>query len=121
MASILSLRPRLFRTRNAARDANTDLDRLMTVKRSLEAAIEDASRERRGLQKRVDVYHAQASSMLDNSSEYGARHAEDEKVIRDAEDHAATASKRIKQIDDQIGRLNGMLQQIDAAVNGSAA
>jgi chromosome segregation ATPase len=121
MASILSLRPRLFRTRNAARDANTDLDRLMTVKRSISAAIEDAGRERQGLQQRVDVYYAQASSMLDHSSEYGVRLAEDEKVIRDAEANAAAATKRIGQIDEQINRLNGMLAQIDAAVNGSAA
>jgi chromosome segregation ATPase len=121
MASILSLRPRLFQTRNTARDTHTDLDRLMRVRRSIADAIEDAGRERRGLQQRLDVYYAQAANMLDNSSEYGARSPEDEKVIVDAEANAAAANQRIAQIDEQVVTLSAMLAELDQSVDGPAA
>ena len=121
MASILSLRPKLFRTRNPARDANTDLDRLMTVRRALADAIASASRERQGLQQRVDVYHAQATNLLDNSGEYGERSGEDEQSIRDAEANAAMATSRIGQIDGQIAKLGDMLADLDRTLNGNAA
>ena len=121
MASILSLRPRLFRTRNPARDANTDLDRLMTVRRSIADALAAASRERQGLQQRVDVYYAQATNLLDNSGDYGARSDEDEQSIREAEANAAQATSRIAQIDIQLAKLGDMLADLDQTLNGSAA
>ena len=121
MASILSLRPRLFRTRNPARDANTDLDRLMTVRRAIADALAGASRERQGLQQRVDVYYAQAANLLDNSGEYGARSNEDEQSIREAEANAAQATARIGQIDIQIAKLGDMLVELDQTLGGNAA
>lgn len=121
MASILSLRPKLFRTRNPARDANTDLDRLMTVRRAMADAIADAIREQQGLQQRVDVYHAQASNLLDDSGDYAQRAPEDERSILEAEANAATATRRIGQLGEQIAKLSGMLEELDRAADGSAA
>jgi len=118
MASMLSLRPRLFRTRNPARDNNTDLDRLMAVRRAFVAAIADAEQERQGLQQRVDVYYAQATNLLDNSGEYGSRRSEDEDSIRDAEAQAAIASGRIVQINAQIAKLGASLAEFDRTVSG---
>jgi len=113
MASIFSLRPKLFRTRDPARDANTDLDRMMTIRRAFSDAIADAKRERQGLQQRVDVHYAQATSLLDNSAEYGVRSDEDERSISEAEANAARATARIGRIDAQIAKLNEMLAQFD--------
>jgi hypothetical protein len=117
MASMLSLRPKLFRTRNPARDSNTDLDRLMSVRRAFATAIADAEQERQGLQLRVDVYYAQATNLLDNSGEYGSRSPEDEQSIRDAEAQAALATVRIGQIDAQIVKLGAMLAEFDRAMS----
>lgn len=121
MARIPALPPKLFRTRNSQRDANTDLDRLMRVRRTISAAIEDATRERLGLQQRLDAYHAQAASLLDNSGEYAERRSEDEQSIREAEDNAALATKRIGQIDTQIARLGDMLTELDRTLGGGTA
>lgn len=121
MARFPALPPKLFRTRNSQRDANTDLDRLMRVRRTIAAAIEDATRERLGLQQRLDAYHAQAASLLDNSGEYAERRSEDEQSIREAEDNAALATKRIGQIDTQIARLGDMLTELDRTLGGGTA
>ncbi|WP_152664508.1 hypothetical protein [Devosia geojensis] len=119
MASILSMGSRMFRTRNPARDANTDLDRFMTVRRSIASAIEGATRERDGLQRRLDVYYAQATSLLDNSPEFAERDSAEEEAIRQAEDNAAAASRRIKQITEHIAQLNKMLADVDAVLDGT--
>jgi chromosome segregation ATPase len=121
MASMLSLRPKLFRTRNPARDSNTDLDRLMSVRRAFAAAIADAEQERQGLQLRVDVYYAQATNLLDNSGDYGTRSREDEQSIADAEAQAVTATARIGQINAQIVKLGTMLAEFDRTMSDTAA
>jgi chromosome segregation ATPase len=121
MARIPALPPKLFRTRNSQRDANTDLDRLMRVRRTIAAAMDDATRERQGLQQRLDAYHAQATSLLDNSGDYAERRSEDEQAIREAEANAATATSRIGQIDAQIARLGDMLTELDRALDGDLA
>lgn len=121
MASMLSLRPKLFRTRNPARDSNTDLDRLMAVRRAFAAAIADAEQERQGLQLRVDVYYAQATNLLDNSGDYGQRSHEDEQSIRDAEAQAAVATVRIGQINAQIVKLGATLAEFDRTMSDTAA
>lgn len=113
MASLFSLRPALFRTRNPARDAATDRDRLMPIRHALAGAIAEATRERQGLQQRVDVHYARATTLLDNSAEYGVRSDEDERSISDAEANAARATARIAQIDTQIAKLNDMLAALD--------
>ncbi|HTN62529.1 MAG TPA: hypothetical protein VL147_13420 [Devosia sp.] len=113
MASMLSLGPKLFRTRDPARDANTDMERLMSVRRAIAEAIAGASAEKQGLQRRVDLHYAQATSLLDNSGAYGERSDADEKSIAAAEADAARATARIGQVDLQIAGLNAMLVDLD--------
>lgn len=114
MASILSVGNRLFRTRDASRDASTDRDRFMTVRRSLLAAIDGAQREREGLQTRLDVYYAQATNLIDNSGEFGNRSPEDEGAIEEAERNAAAARLRIGQISEHMEQLKTVLATLDA-------
>jgi len=121
MALSLSLRPRLFRTRNPGRDAHTDLDRLMTVRRSIVAAMESAESERQGLRQRLDVYHAQATSLIDNSAGYATRDSTEENAIAEAERNAAAAAARISQLDTQLTRLGAMLAQADDALGKTPA
>jgi hypothetical protein len=121
MASILSLGTKMFRTRNPERDAGTDMDRFMTIRRSVTAAIDSATQERQGLQQRVDIYYAQATSLLDNSAEFGLRSDQDEEAIQEAERNAAAATRRIKQITDHMEQLNTLLHAVDTAVSGAAA
>lgn len=116
MASLLSVGNRLFRTRNPDRDANTDKDRFMTVRRSVVSAIESAHREREGLQIRLDVYYAQATNLLDNSGEFGERSVADEGAIADAERNAAAARHRIDQISVHMDQLNAVLANLDATL-----
>lgn len=121
MVSILSLAPRMFRTRDPARDQQTDLERLAPVRRALEEAIASAEREHAGLQQRIDAYYAQAATVLDNSAAYGERSSEDEDIIRTAEANAATATARVQQIEAQIAQLGGMLRQLGTALPASVA
>ncbi|WP_332688697.1 hypothetical protein [Devosia sp.] len=121
MARIPPLPPKLFRTRNSQRDANTDLDRLMRVRRTIAAAMDEAVRERQGLEQRLDAFHAQATSLLDNSGDYAERRSEDEQAIGEAEANAAIATSRIGQIDAQIARLGDMLAELDRTLDGGAA
>lgn len=112
MASILSFMPRLFRTRDPSRDANTDRDRLLSVRAAIVAAIESATRERDGLQQRVDDYYASASHILDQAS-FEDRAVADEQAVRDAEQHGAAGLRRIAAIDAQLLRLNRLLDDLD--------
>ena len=107
--AILSLRPKAFRTRNPGRDAETDQIRLETVRNAITMALADARRERDGLQQRVELYHAQAATMLDNSAGYGRRSVVDEVEISSAEQNAATARARLVQLDAQIERFGTLL------------
>lgn len=111
--AVFSLRPRAFRTRNPGRDAETDQVRLETIRNAIAMALADARRERDGLQQRLDLYHAQAVTMIDTSGDYGARAAEDEGVIRSAEHNANTARRRLHQLDAQIGRFTGLMAELD--------
>lgn len=112
MASILSFMPRLFRTRNPARDASTDRDRLLSVRAAIVTAIESATRERDGLQQRVDDYYASASHILDQAS-FEERATSDEAAVREAERHGAAGLARIAAINVQLGRLNRLLDDLD--------
>jgi hypothetical protein len=112
MASILSFMPRLFRTRSPARDATTDRDRLLSVRAAIVAAIESATRERDGLQQRVDDYYASASHILDQAS-FEDRAEGDEQAVREAERHGAAGLARIAAIDAQLVRLNRLLDDLD--------
>ena len=109
---LLSLRPRAFRARNPGRDAETDEARLATVSNAISMALADARRERDGLGQRMNLYYAQAATMLDNSPEYGKRDRIDEAAIGSAENSAARARQRLVQLDSQIARLEEVLGQV---------
>jgi hypothetical protein len=115
MASILSFANRMFRTRNPARDANTDRNRMIAVRIAVVEAIDSARRERDGLKRRVDAYYAQASALLDDSPEYAERSSSEEGLISEAEQAAAAALQRIGMIDAQLEHFSGILHQIDDA------
>jgi hypothetical protein len=110
---LLMLRPRAFRTRNPGRDAETDAARFETIRDAIAMALQDARRERDGLQQRIDMHYAQAVSVLDNSADYASRDPRDEAVIRSAEQHASNGRKRLVQLDVQIGQLNHLLAEVD--------
>jgi len=109
---LLSLRPRAFRTRNPGRDAETDEARLGTISNAISMALNDARRERDGLSQRMNLYYAQAASLMDNSPEYGKRERIDEAAIGSAENSAARARQRVAQLDSQIQRLEDVLAQV---------
>jgi hypothetical protein len=111
--SILSLRPRAFRSRNPGRDAETDAVRVETVRNAILMALADARREREGLGQRMDMYYARAATMLDNTADYGARADADEAVIRSAEQSASSARRRLSQLDEQIQRFETLLAQLE--------
>lgn len=119
--SLLSLRPRAFRTRNPGRDAETDEARFGTVSNAISMALADARRERDGLGQRVNFYYAQASSLLDNSDEYGKRDRADENAIGSAEHNAKRARQRMTQLDEQILRLETLLEQVDRTMAPAVA
>lgn len=111
--SLISLRPRAFRTRNASRDADTDEARFGTVRNAISMALADAIRERDGLSQRLDFYYARAATLMDNSGEYGRRDQADEAAIGSAGQNASRARQRIADLDTQIVRLEGLLAQLD--------
>ena len=118
--SLLSLRPRAFRTRNPGRDAETDEARFGTISNAISMALADARREREGLGQRVNFYYAQATSLLDNSDEYGKRDRADENAIGSAEHNAKRARQRMVQLDEQIQRLEALLEQVDRSMAPTA-
>lgn len=113
--SLFSLRPRAFRTRNSGRDAETDEARFGTIRNAIAMALADARRERDGLSQRLDFYYAQATTLMDNSGEYGQRDGADEAAIGTAGQNASRARQRIDHLDTQIGRLEVFLAQLDHA------
>lgn len=113
--SILSLRPKAFRTRNPGRDAETDQVRLETVRNAITMALADARRERDGLQQRLEMYHARAATMLDNTTSYGRRSVADEMEITSAEQNAVAARARLVQLDAQLERFGTMLAELEIA------
>jgi hypothetical protein len=121
MASILSFGTRMFRTRNPARDADADRERFLSVRNAIASAIDGAARERAGLQRRLDAHYAHATSLLDNSPEFGSRSPSEEQSIAEAERNAVAAAKRIAQISEQIEQLSQMLSHVEAALSGNAA
>ncbi|MDB5614611.1 MAG: hypothetical protein JWQ22_2264 [Devosia sp.] len=118
---LLSLRPRAFRARNPGRDAETDEARLGTISNAISMALNDARRERDGLSQRMNLYYAQAATMLDNSPEYGKRDRIDEAAIGSAENSAARARQRVAQLDSQILRLEEMLAEVGSSFSSSKA
>jgi hypothetical protein len=111
--SLFPVRPRAFRTRNACRDAETDEARFGTIRNAISMAITDARRERDGLSQRLNFYYAQATSLMDNSGDYGKRERVDEATIDNAGKNATSARRRLANLDAQIDRLEELLKQLD--------
>jgi chromosome segregation ATPase len=116
--AIFSFRP-LFRTRNPLRDSMTDAARIGSVRQALEDALNEAARERAGLQKRLDFYHAQAANLLDISGEYGERNQGDEDAINAAEANARRAQARIDELIAQTAHLTQLLEQLEPATQSA--
>jgi len=112
MASILSFASRVFRTRDPARDASTDRDRLLTIRAAIVAAIEAATRERDGLRQRVEDYYASASHILDQGS-FEQRSADDGRAVAEAERQGSAGLRRVAAIELQLQRLNALLSVFD--------
>ncbi len=119
--SLFPARPRAFRTRNAGRDAETDEARFGTIRNAISMAVTDARRERDGLSQRLNFYYAQATTLMDNSAEYGKRERVDEAAIDTAGKNATGARQRIAHLDDQIARLEELLKQLDQGRSSPAA
>lgn len=111
--TILSLRPRAFRTRNTTRDAETDEARIGTVRNAISMALGDARHERDGLGQRLELYYAKASAVMDSAGDYGERDYADEQTVGTAEQNAAKARQRLAQLETQIVRLSELLDQLD--------
>ncbi len=112
MASIFSLAGRMFRTRDPARDANTDRERLLQIRVAIAEAIAGATRERDGLQQRVDDYYAQASHILDQGG-YESRSSAAEQEVVEAERQGSAGLRRIAAINAQLEQFHQLLLDVD--------
>jgi hypothetical protein len=112
-----------FRTRDPRRDRATDVERLQRVRSALLAALEEARRERDGLQQRVALDYGRAASLLDETEAYEARSSAEEAEISEAERHAGAALARVQGLGGQIALLERLLAELDEAVawRGEAA
>lgn len=104
-----------FRSRNPGRDMATDAARLAGVRQAVEAAIADAERERSGLQRRLDIYLAKASSLMDETGEFARRAREDEAELRVTEQHIADAKRRLAALAAEVARFEAMLEMVDGS------
>jgi len=113
MALSLSIGAHLFRTRNAARDRKTDLDRLVLVRSGLQVALTSAMNEKIGLQNRLDLHCAQVASLLDNAPDYAERPADQEDEIAEAERQVTAVQQRIRQLEAQVEKLVRTLSEFE--------
>lgn len=120
MASIFSLATRMFRTRDPSRDANTDRDRMLSIRIAIADAITSATRERDGLKRRVEDYYAHASHILDQGG-YETRSSADEQEVVEAERNGSAGLRRIAAIDAQLQELHTLLEQLDERREDTAA
>lgn len=102
-----------FRTRDPRRDAATDAERLQHVRSALSAALEEARRERDGLQRRVDLDYGRAASLLDEAEDYEFRSPAEEAEIAEAERHAGVALARVRGLAGQIALFERLLNELD--------
>jgi hypothetical protein len=101
------------RFRSASRDLLSDERRLGSVRQSIQAAIEDAERERDGLERRVKHAADKAAflfgSDLDSEAHFDAKAAVElkrvEKAIVDGQKRLAALSKQIE----RLRRLKSLL------------
>lgn len=120
MALIQSLTSRRFRTRDPGRDAETDQQRLDAIRASITEAIDNATRERSGLKRRVDDYYAVVSQIVDNS-EYGQRSAKQEREASEAERQGRLGLTRIARLDAELDRYQQILAVVDGMRDAAAS
>jgi hypothetical protein len=101
-----------FKLRSSLRDESADTRRLNSIKRSLSRAIDEATFEKEGLQRRIDAARQQASVLLGSqTSEYLDREPESEQLLLEAERNLVAGERRILEL-----KAQGSLSQAAAAV-----
>jgi len=100
---------KLFRTRSANRDAETDYSRIERVFRSLEEALKAAEAEHVGLTERVQNVLAQASiSMGNGTDEYLTRDPIDTGFQNAFDQEIKTGQLRLEQLSYQITNFRSL-------------
>ena len=103
-----------FRLRSSLRDENADARRLNSIKRSLSRAINEATFEKEGLQRRINAARQQASVLLGNeASEYLERKPESELLLFGAERSLVAGERRILQLKAHLDHLTKVLQLLE--------
>lgn len=101
----------IFRIRSPLRDHERDMERFRLVQSAIEKALESASRELAGLEKRVFDAQSSAISLMDNSGDYGRRDPEDEQQVAEFEATAKAAQKRLEDLQLQCAHYEKLRQQ----------
>jgi hypothetical protein len=97
---------RPFQFRSADRDAQTDQERIGSVVRAIDAAIESALKEREALAARVGAARDLASFAVGTGDdEYLTRETRDKTRIEGYEQQMILGEKRLAELDQQIASL----------------
>ena len=103
-----------FRLRSSLRDENADARRLNSIERSLSRAINEATFEKEGVQRRINAARQQASVLLGNeASEYLEREPESELLLFEAERSLVAGERRILQLKAHLDHLTKVLQLLE--------
>ena len=90
--------------RSPSRDLDSDLKRLRKVRRALREAIDEATEDAAGLQKRLAIASERANLLMGDEA-YPHREAESDRLLRVAEVQLVRASDRLHQLTKQIEKL----------------
>jgi chromosome segregation ATPase len=100
---------RAFKVRSAARDAETDSERLGSISAAIEAAIASIRKERDALRARVDAARDQAAFATGTDyDEYLTREAKDAARIKEYEQQMASGEQRTQELERQLGGLDAI-------------
>ena len=100
---------RIFQFRSAERDAETDRERIGSVARAIDTALQAASRERDALRIRVGQARDLASFAVGTGDdEYLTRETKDKLRIQEYERQMSVGEKRLKELDQQIAGLTAL-------------
>ena len=103
-----------FKLRSSLRDESADTRRLNSIKRSLSRAIDEATFEKEGLQRRIDAARQQASVLLGSqTSEYLDREPESEQLLLEAERNLVAGERRILELKAHLDHLAKLLQLLE--------
>src|ERR1700712_2005429 len=99
----------LFRIRTAARDTQTDQERVGAVLRAIDAAIASAEKERTALDLRVkDAQDFAGLAAGNESDEYLSRDPKDSRIIAGYEQQLISGHKRVEELGAQIAGLTAV-------------